>query len=255
MHCACGISSPGSYDGRLLTSKNRTQPILSFTAAERVEWINYVHIISHCTKCISNVQQRRQQRVRGSIWEFSRSAKKALPEYFQAIKFSGESLVKTLQTLHLVHIPSSQCAFFGHFIFLLFDFSSLRYKIHADTSNSLRGRWAEVERWPLFEPCESDLSRFGSRLWTVRVLTETESHTVYIATIMGHINAFFFGTRHLNKSILDSALVFLWDGSKELRHWDFLTWFLTLLNSVSKHMIWSDGSLRCRNTRARMVYI
>lgn len=69
----------------------------------------------------------------GSVSKFNRLVKEAYPEYFHAIKFSGEILVKSLQTLHLVHIPSAQSAFFGHHIFLLFDFSSLRYKIHADT--------------------------------------------------------------------------------------------------------------------------
>lgn len=97
-----------------------------------------------------------------SIWESSRSARKASPEYFQEMKFSGESLVKTLQTLHLVHIPFSQAAFVGHFIFLLFDFSSFRSEMH-DTSELSSGQWGEVEREPLFEPCESDLWRFGSR--------------------------------------------------------------------------------------------
>lgn len=60
------ISSSSSYDGQLLTSKNKTQRAVSFTAAEhmcsvidfklRAQICSHSNdiIISYCTKCMSN---------------------------------------------------------------------------------------------------------------------------------------------------------------------------------------------------------
>lgn len=117
----------------------------------------------------------------------------------------------------------------------------IKYTLILKKTSSGMVRWGgETALWAIWK---IDLLGFGSRVWTVKgVLNKTESHTVYIATIMGSIN-----THHLNKSILDSVQVFLREGSKELWHQSFLTWFLSLLHTVSKHIIWSDGWFRCGN--------
>lgn len=55
--------------------------------------------------------------------------------------------------------------------------------------------WGGRDQGPFWAVWKKDLWRFGSRVWTVKgVLNGTESHTDYIATIIGSINAFFVPT-------------------------------------------------------------
>lgn len=206
MHFACGISSSGFDDGQLFTGRSTfCLPVLSDDI-----WL-YPTVLTPCQ------EQGADETGRGSIRKLNRSGGN-ISRWLNAVV----SVLRRPSKLHTWFV------FFPHNLLSL-DTSSSSYltsalwdvKYTLILPNCLLGR---------FWTGKGDLLGHGSRVWTVKkVLSETENHRVYIATIMGF---FFFCTHH--QPLLDSSLVFLWNCSKGLWHQNVLSWFWSLLSGVTR---------------------
>lgn len=148
----------------------------------------------------------------GSGVEFSGSAETTLPEYFQPIKFSDESLVKALQAPHLVHIPPSH-----NLLSLDTSLSSrltsalwgIKYTLILQSYLQGTARWAE--RWPPFfwSMRRRFIKGLAAGAWS-GVLTETQA----IQSMQQHLwDILMPFLRHPPPELVD--LVFLWGGSKD----------------------------------------
>lgn len=196
-----------------------------------------------------------EQSAGGGIWGFnrpclntSRRLNSVVRVLWRASKRSTWFVFRSQNLLSLDTVSSS---------YLISGLWDIKYTLIL--SKSVFGDGSEVERVFL-----SHLEKRFIEIWhrgVDWVLNEKERHAVYLATIMGSINAYVVPTFEHGDPGSCPGIFMTW--FKGLERQTFFTWFPFLLNSVSEHIIWSDGSFIDAKTQAwvsicaavRTVYI